>query len=53
MVINDKGGEVGTKICKCASWNKDMQMCKLEQRYGNMHKRKLDMNSGGATDQLS
>jgi hypothetical protein len=44
MVINDKGGEVGTKICKCASWNKDMEICT---------RKKLDMNSGGATDQLS
>jgi hypothetical protein len=32
---------------------KDMEMCKLEQRYGNMHKRKLDMNLGGDIDQLS
>jgi hypothetical protein len=25
----------------------------LEQRYENMHKRKLEMNLGGAIDQLS
>jgi hypothetical protein len=30
-----------------------MQLCKLEQRYGNKHKRKLDLNLGGAIDQLS
>ena len=38
--------QVGTKIWKYAQE-------KLEQRYGNMHKRKLDMNSGGAFGQLS
>jgi hypothetical protein len=30
MVINDKGGEDGTKICNCASWNKDMEISTRE-----------------------
>ena len=29
MVINDKGGEVRTKICKCASW-KNKEICTKE-----------------------
>jgi hypothetical protein len=43
MVINGKGEKLEQRYANV----------QVEQRYGNMHERKLDMNSGGATNQLS